>query len=374
MTRLPERGFSLVELLLASAMVVVLGWSVIVLIHPARSAFRLEPEAADLQQRLRVGIDALARDLASAGAGLDWGDETGPLTRALAPVLPFRVGRRDSDPDRGVFFRPDVLTIIYVPTTAAQARLREPAGRESALPVDPIPGCPLGDLLCGFRVGMDALVWDRRGRWDLFRITHADASTGLLRYEEEPLTGAYQAAANLAEIVVRTYWLRPDANAGADGRLYRYDGHLTEAEVVDQVRGFRIEYFGDAVPPRALTDGPTVQTTYGPPPPPRDVDDPWDAWPAGENCVFMRNAEDGSLQSRLAGLGAVDGSLARLDEGLLVNGPWCPDERVVHRFDADLLRIRRVRVTLRVGPARPDRLPERELTLDVSPRNMNLGR
>jgi hypothetical protein len=79
-----------------------------------------------------------------------------------------------------------------------------------------------------------------------------------------------------------------------------------------------------------------------------------------------------------------------LDPAQLVDGPWCPDALHPDRFDADLLRIRRVRATVRVeaaadslrgpeGPlfARPGTasgtqhtLPDAEVTLDVAPWNL----
>jgi hypothetical protein len=87
-----------------------------------------------------------------------------------------------------------------------------------------------------------------------------------------------------------------------------------------------------------------------------------------------------------------DGSTP-LDPAALEDGPWC-DEEGPEPFDADLTRIRRVRVTLRAeaaldsarGPAgqlflragtatTPGRyVPDQEVTFDVSPRNLNLDR
>jgi hypothetical protein len=79
---------------------------------------------------------------------------------------------------------------------------------------------------------------------------------------------------------------------------------------------------------------------------------------------------------------------------MLVDGPWCPDEAHPNRFDADLLRVRRIAVTLRVqaasaslrGPAGTlfvhggsarsgDRfVPDQEIRFDVTPRNLNVER
>ena len=60
-----------------------------------------------MHQRLRVAVEALTRDLMQAGAGL------APLI--AAPVMPYRVGARDNDPDLGVFYRSDAISVLYVP-------------------------------------------------------------------------------------------------------------------------------------------------------------------------------------------------------------------------------------------------------------------
>jgi hypothetical protein len=131
-------------------------------------------------------------------------------------------------------------------------------------------------------------------------------------------------------------------------------------------------------------------TTYGPKPPLLGVDYSGDSWGAGENCLF--SVQGGQHAPRLPNL-ANDSSLMRLTQEMLTDGPWCPDGTNVFRYDADLLRIRRVRVKLRVqapsafrGPASTlfrragtssagqQFVPDQELAFDVTPRNMNLGR
>jgi hypothetical protein len=86
--------------------------------------------------------------------------------------------------------------------------------------------------------------------------------------------------------------------------------------------------------------------------------------------------------------------LVPLEPATFTDGPWCPDAVNPNRFDADLLRIRRIVVTLRVesaaaslrGPAGPlfarggtastahGLVPDQEIRFDVTPRNMNLLR
>ena len=172
----------------------------------------------------------------------------------------------------------------------------------------------------------------------------------------------------------------------------RHDGWATELPVVDDVVRLEFQYFGDPEPPR-LTGRPLDEplgpwTTYGPAPPP--VEETRGAWPQGENCTFV--VVNGEHVPRLSVLGAGP-ALVELSAPLLTDGPWCPNGLTPNRFDADLLRIRQVRVTLRVqsalaslrGPSGPLFLkggtarageryvPDLEVQFDIAPRNMNLG-
>ena len=110
----------------------------------------------------------------------------------------------------------------------------------------------------------------------------------------------------------------------------------------------RFEYFGRPEPPAVLEDGDLDRrrASYGPLPPPAAVDDLLDAWPPGENCQFFRS--DGQPSPRQAPLPVEVAGLARLPLPNFTDGPWCPDDASPNRYDADLLRIRLVRITLRV--------------------------
>ena len=107
-----------------------------------------------------------------------------------------------------------------------------------------------------------------------------------------------------------TYYLENDAATGT-AQLMRYDGRESDLPLADHVVGLEFTYFG--------ADG------------------------------------------------------APLAPATFQDGPWFPDESDRHRFDIDLLNIRRVRVTLRVQPVAHLRrvLPDRAITFDVSPRNLN---
>ena len=72
--------------------------------------------------------------------------------------------------------------------------------------------------------------------------------------------------------------------------------------------------------------------------------------------------------------GARANPLVQLTAAELADGPWCPDANDASRWDADLLRIRRVLVTVRVEAAITNRVPDQEIRFEVSPRNLNPGR
>ncbi len=65
-----ERGFSLVELLVAMTVALVVSGAIYGLLSSAQSAFRREPALSDRQQNIRIAMDTIARDIENAGSGL----------------------------------------------------------------------------------------------------------------------------------------------------------------------------------------------------------------------------------------------------------------------------------------------------------------
>lgn len=380
---------SLAELLVASGVllaVTAVAGSVAV---RAQLAFRAQPEVADMQQRTRVAASAIGRDLLMAGAGPVSTALAGALVRRFPPVAPYRRGQAD-DARGGVFYRPDAVSVVYVPDTRAEADVLHAFDLGSELLVDLAPNCGVlvHERVCGFTVGMRVLLFDPRGVFDVATVT--EVAGARVRVQHGGLSSTYDGGAVMAEVTASTYLARPDVATGVL-QLVRYDGFRTERPVIDNVVDFHVDYFGDPsparpLPPLAAGDPPRSATTYGPAPPATAVNDARDTWGPGENCVFMDAA--GPLP-RLAQL-AVTPSPVPLDPAWFRDGPWCPDGDHAARFDADLLRIRRVRVRLRVqvavaamrGPA--GRLfakggtsatgeffaPDQQVVLDVTPRNL----
>jgi type II secretory pathway pseudopilin PulG len=401
MTRSDDRvgGFTIIEMLVATMVMVAVTGAVFTLLNPAQGINQAQPEVSDLQQRMRVGVDTLTKDLIMAGAGSYMGSSAGALYNYFAPILPYRDGDLNPDPPN-LFYRSDTLSLTYVPPSPAQTGVVQNLGNGNSqeLVVQPQPNCGLDqhDQLCGFKDGMRALIYDVDGSWDTTTITTVQDEALHLQHSNK-LSSAYDSGtAILTEVATHTYYLKTDI-ATNTYQLMHYDGIQTDLPVVDNVVKLTFSYFGDPQPPmlipgKSLCDanvkGPF--TTYGPRPPCIGLA-PKGTYPSGENCAFT--VANGLQVPRLPALAATTGEV-ELTQAMLTDGPWCPDPTFDNRYDADLLRIRRVGVTLRVqaaiaalrGPAgllftrggtstsAQRYVPDQEIKFSVTPRNMTLGR
>jgi hypothetical protein len=277
------------------------------------------------------------------------------------------------------------VRVTTVPLLAPQALLREAVGVTAGpLRLESPPACSNASPVCGFAPGDTALVFDGTGAFDIFEIEAIDTADSSIT-PGAPLRTSYAAASALALVESVTYGLAADGS-GAH-RLVKLTAAGASLPVLDHVVAFSVEPYGDAAPPLpSPVDG--VPPTYGPRPPAAAHDDERDVWAAGENCTTIRQP-DGSAASRLSWLGPA-GTLVALTPEMLADGPWCPGRGDGSDFDADLLRIRRLDIRLRVeiasaqlrGPA--GRLfarsgqgsrsaawvPDAELHLSLAPRNL----
>ena len=351
-----ESGFSLVELWLATTLVLIVVGGMVGLVNLALQIAQAQPEQIDMQQRARFGMSLLYRDLLNAGAGLDAGPSTGALVAYFPPVLPRRIGALSSDAPETA--RADVLTIIRVPELAAQSTLLEPMA-DGLMMVQDGPACPIGQPACGFGAGMAALVFDAAGHFDLFTVLAVAGPAATLRHRGPSGAYPYRETALAAQADVQTYYVNAVAR-----QLRRYDSDRTDVPVIDDVIGMRAEYFGLPNPPRF--------------PKP----------PLGEaNCLYDAA---GIPVSGLTMLAATSGPYASLPVAMFTDGPWCGAGDT--RFDADLLRIRQVRISLQVqasasalratgtgfavgGTSRSAwrALSDVEVAFDVVPRNLTLN-
>jgi hypothetical protein len=307
----------------------------------------------------------------------------------------------------------------------------------------------MGDPACGFTVGERAMAYDDNDNWDLFTVTSAvDAgcpggcgiyfTTANIGHNPANLNFTYFAQATVAGIQANTYFYCGPSDpkptcAGHVNQLLHNDGFTASDDVVlDNVVTTKFEYFGEADPPRIIVEPSNATvfyyglagswTTYGPMPPMQGQvgvgcfnNPPGTApnctagpstfyWNAGENCAFTIDGT-GKHFPRLPVLNDASGGPATtpaeivplndstLNPGIFNDGPWCPSPTSPNRFDADMLRVRKVRVTLRLqsalsslrGPAGllftnggtasgTAVVPDQEIRFDVSLRNFSFGR
>lgn len=362
-----DGGFTLVEFLVGAAVALVAVSLAGSLMMPATRAFRALPEAADMQQRVRVAIDAIRSDLSAAGSGFSLGWGAGAAVTWPA-VVPCRWTDSPLSTVAGGCASPDSITIISMAAAAPQA-LTDAVLDEPSAPVRLLTAsaCSLDRPACRLHAGSLMLIVDGTSAFDLFTASAVSSDGGLVAHAQRRLSGAYAAGALVGEVNVRSYYFAAESGTGI-GQLRRSDGGGAGLPVIDGAAALSFQYFGDPSPPVVTNpEGPLRrEVSYGPIPPPVGTDHPFDVWPAGENCTFA--VEGDRHVARLAALSADTSGLAPLTLAMLADGPWCPDAASPNRYDADLLRIRLVRVTLRMQASQ--QTSEFEVIFDVSPRSM----
>jgi hypothetical protein len=335
-------GFTVAELLIAGTLALALMGGVLTVVDPGHAASRAQAAATDIRQRLRAASEALSTDLQAAGSGPVNGALGKALGTIVPSVLPYRIGPR-GDPAGSA--RPDAVSLMAAAGGGAAVPLTE--AFVPAVGIAQIawrPGCPVGDDSCGLQAGASVLLLDGSGQADLFRVVATTGASVALEPRGVTSGRPFGPGTLLVPVTVSSYYLRQ--GAGADGaQLMSGDGGQADLPLVDHLSGLVIEMLGDPRPPGFGSAGtPLHPVTYGPLPPPLAVDDGRDDWPAGENCTFL--AQAGEQRSRLAVL-QPGTDLVLLPPDVLTDGPWCPDAASPNRYDADLLRVRAVRVTIR---------------------------
>lgn len=197
------RGFSVIELLIALAIVTLLAGALAGVAEPARAVFDRVPAELDLQQRGRTAIDVLATDLRSAGRNVAAMNALG----AFADILPaFAL----TDPDEsGEAF--STLTVTTPAPNGAQGILAaDQAGTLTALTLGAMM-CPNVIQVCGFTAGTTAIIVDGAGHQDLFEVATTEAGTRTLT-PDRALSQAYPAGSAVIEIDQHTFRLAGQAD------------------------------------------------------------------------------------------------------------------------------------------------------------------
>jgi prepilin-type N-terminal cleavage/methylation domain-containing protein len=349
------RGFTLVEVLIGSAISLAVIAVSCQLAADAQAAWRSAAARVDLQQRGRVAADLLSRAMREAGAGPLTGPAKTALMRGVPPVVPRRAGRRGAHAADD--FRADAFSVIRAVADSEHGVLFVGAvAGATALELAPGSGC--ARPACGFVEGASLMLVDPSGQYDVFTVTAVDAPVLTVRHHGTNPSSPYPAGTPVLAVESQSFSFDRLARA-----LRVYDGDASDLPLLDEVVAMRVRYWGAAEPPVF-------------PRPPR-----------GEaNCLY---AADGSYQSALMPALGAGGQLVELTTALLTDGPWCGSGD--SRFDADLLRVRRIRIALRFQASDPavrgagvqfanpgfarrdtEMVPDRTVEIDATPRNLRL--
>ena len=235
-----EDGFTIIELLVACAMLLAIMGLVGALATPLRDGFERSLGAADLTGGSRTVLDRLAADIREAGSGASVGG--GRLASLVEPIVPLATIDSSSWADPAEAFR-----VTRVPLSAPQGRLLVDAGSGSiVVTLDTSARCTSVGAGCGLRAGASAILYDTAHTQ---AITIDSVSGGVVRFTA-PLTSAFAAGSVLASITVATYGLRPVP--GGAFRLVRLTA-ATEQPLIDDVVGFSVSVRGaDPFHPREV--------------------------------------------------------------------------------------------------------------------------
>lgn len=208
-----SRGFSLLELLIATAISALCAAAIAAVLPSLQAFFERAPGTIDLQQRGRTAVDAIAH-----------------AVRAADHVLLF-----DQDSSHGYFRQ---LRTIAPKANAAQGMLDEDQSDPGGELWLSAARCPAAPDVCGFVRGSIALISDAAGRFDIFSVGSIDvAARGIqprLRFDQP-----YAAESTVVEVDAYTFRLDPQPDGSL--ALVRETGAGAVQPIVDRVREVRFE-------------------------------------------------------------------------------------------------------------------------------------
>ena len=238
-----DRGYTLVEVLIATAVMLLTTSAVMTMVHEGLRRTPVLEDSMDLHQRARIAADAIGADLRAAGNGTS----SGPLAAVLPGIEPRWATAASTTAST------DAVTVRYVPSLAARSRLAQPLDPGSTIAVLEPGGCPQLTTACGFAVGMRAVVFEPSGQMDGLVIDAIGPDVLVLGAAAGSRSATYPAGSEIAQIVEASYVVDPVSR-----QLRRSEGGGTFA-IADNVDGLTFEYFVDglaALPIAGFTDGP----------------------------------------------------------------------------------------------------------------------
>jgi len=214
-----QRGFSLLETLVASLMSVLVVGGMLLILSGLSDVHRDQQQLIDAQMSSRLALEQMQRDIQQAGIG---------LLGLLAPI-PVIEPRDDGGID--IHYNADNLT----------ARFTDDMGG-SHFNVDDVSG---------FEVGMVVVVYDATGSFDLTTLTAVEPDKLHLHFDE-PVSKEYLLADGGVVKRVQTISYSLLSVNGAFS-LQRQENDGDAQPVAINVRSMSIAYYNAANPPQAFT-------------------------------------------------------------------------------------------------------------------------
>lgn len=222
-----EAGYTLIELLVAAALMLLLTAVTCHVLVDARGVIDVSAERADVQQRARIALDTLSSRIRGAGAGPNRGGAIGRLQRRAPPILPGRPG------DPAAFSTAVTVFEALASVSPATLAFDAPAGT-ATLDFEYAPGCAPP---CGFFDRLTVLVADGRGDFDVFALASIDGASATVRRLGIGTGASYARGAPALPVDLRTYYLN-----GQSRELRVFDGDRSDMPVVNDVVDLSFEY------------------------------------------------------------------------------------------------------------------------------------
>jgi hypothetical protein len=224
------RGISLIEVLLACALVAVVGGAIASLAGPLRTALARSEGAAQLEPSGRAALETMTSDLREGGADPDVADQRWRLSPLILAATPLPDLDSTDPVNRG-----SALRVRRTLSGAAQGVLAADAAAGSAiLLLETAARCAGGPPACNFTPGDIAIVYDGAAA-DSASVFAIGAGTVVLT---RPLANAFPRGAVVATVDTTRYGTR----VAADGsrRLVRISAGGAEQPMLDNVADFEV--------------------------------------------------------------------------------------------------------------------------------------
>jgi hypothetical protein len=228
------RGFTTLELLMATALLLVITGAIAALVQPLGDVMDRSIGRSDLTGGARAVLDRLSTELREAGSPAAAAIDRARPARVLSAVtvLSDLAAPTPANPGRAV-------RILRVPLQARQGIASAPVAAGSTwVSLETTHACTSIGPACGFLPGMTALLHDDT-RAVIVTVQSVVAPETIRLASPAPT--AFPAGAVLAEVVVTEFGLRPDPDGSF--RLVRVRQGLDQP-VIQQVVDFTVETVG----------------------------------------------------------------------------------------------------------------------------------